>query len=115
MSEFRILGDDFTPEVITEKLEIFPSKVWKKGEKIEGSNKVRDYSCWCLSTGYDESYDINEQLNKLLTILIPKKMKLIELKELLSLDYKIDIVINIESNEKPAIYLEKKSYNFLMI
>lgn len=112
MCEFRIIGDDFEPDIITEKLKVVPSKVWRQGEKINQRDKVREYSNWGLSTEYEESYDINEQINKVLIVFKNKKQELLQLKDLFHLDYKIEIVINVESNETPAIYLEKEIIQF---
>lgn len=104
--EFRILGDDFPPEIITEKLSIKPNEVWIKGDKIKNKDFHRKYSCWILSTGYEESLDINNQLKKIYNIIKIKKNKLRQLKKTYELDYQFDIIINIEKKEKPAIYLD---------
>ena len=110
--EFRVIGDDFEPEMITKKLAINPNYVWKVGDTINNKNFKRKYSCWSISTGYEESLDINEQLNKILLKIFDKKDVLKEIKELLAVEYRLDIIINIEGNEKPAIYLESETIEF---
>jgi len=112
MCEFRIVGDEFEPETITEKLQLMPSKTWRKGDKIRQGERLRDYSSWGLCTEYEETYSVNDQINKILEIFKPKMGELLYLKESLKLDYKIEVVINIESNETPAIYLDKDIIQF---
>lgn len=110
--EFRILGDDFEPDTITNKLVINPNEYWKIGDTIKNKNFKRKYSCWSISTGYEESLDINEQLKKILLKISDKKDVLKEIRELLTLEYRLDIIINIEGNEKPAIYLDSETIEF---
>jgi hypothetical protein len=103
MVDFRIIGDVFNLDVITNKLLIKPSYYWLKGDR--NKNNIRKYSCWAISTGYEESLDINNQLNKIIELIKTKKQELKELKNKHELDYRFDIIINIENEEKPAIYL----------
>lgn len=112
MCEFKILGNDFVPEVVSKKLQIVPSKTTVKGEQINKSGKKRDFSSWIYCTEYCETYDINDQLTKIITLLRPKEKHLLELKESYNLDYMIEVVINIESQVTPAIYLEKEVISF---
>ena len=112
MVEFRILSDDLNPKVITEKLLIEPNQYWMKGENIKNRDLKREYSCWIISTGYEESLDINSQLFKMLNLLKSKKKDLQYLRDKYSLEYRFDIVINIENNEKPAIFLNSEVIGF---
>lgn len=112
MAEFRIIGDEFDPNTITNKLSLKPNCYWVKGDKIENRDKYRSYSCWAISTGYEESLDVNIQLARIIEILKAKMSDLIELKSLYNLDYRLDVVINIENNEKPAIYLNSDVIEF---
>lgn len=103
--EFRIIGDDFNPNTITEKLLIKPNEFWVRGEKIKNKNITRKYNCWVVGTGYEESNDINHQLQKISKLIKNKKNDLKKLKDIYDLIYRFDIIINIENNEKPAVYL----------
>jgi hypothetical protein len=103
--EFIIVGDDFDPEIITDKLLLTPSHYWKNGDKIKNKDKLRTYSCWSIGTDYEESLDINNQLEKIISTLKTKKTELGELKKRYELDYRFEFVINVENNEKPAMSL----------
>lgn len=112
MVEFKITGEIFDEKLINQKLSILPSVYWRKGDEIESSNRCREYTCWTLSTGYEESMDINIQLSKIIDKLYLKLDKLLELSEELTVSYMIDIVVNIENNEKPSIYFNSRTIEF---
>lgn len=119
MAYFSIIGDHFQPEKITEELAIQPTETYIKGDIIKKtrattSSRVRRRieTDWTLSTGYQESSDINDQLKPLLRSLEGKQKNLIRLKEEYELTYVFMIVIEIENNEKPAMYFEKDIINF---
>jgi len=111
MIDFSIIGDEFNPHLITEKLQIEPTEQYTKGDK----NKLdfeRQETCWSISTDYVETMYISELIDKLLSKLASKRDILIHLKEELGLEFKFFIVINIENNNKPTIYLDKKIIEF---
>ena len=66
-SEFVVTGDWFSPEEFTQELQVIPDRICKKGEKIHG-DKTWDFNLWELFTEYEESWDINKQLGKILDI-----------------------------------------------
>ncbi|MFT4143586.1 MAG: DUF4279 domain-containing protein [Mobilitalea sp.] len=109
---FRITGDEFNPDIISKELQIEPNECWKKGDKVKNRSVLRDFSCWNYKIKYEESLDVNNQLIPLIDKIKSNKNKLIEMKKHQNLDYKINIVIQIENNEKPAIYLNSESIEF---
>ncbi|MBT2640082.1 DUF4279 domain-containing protein [Bacillus sp. ISL-39] len=117
MAYFSALGDEFPLEIITNTLGLEPTETYKKGDIIERSRsstkiRYRKETDWTLSTGYQESYDINDQLNVILKSLIGKTDQLSFLKGEYDLDYLFMIVIQIENSEKPAMYLQKDIIEF---
>jgi len=119
MAYFSIIGDHFQPEKITEELAIQPTETYVKGDIIKKTSTTtasvvrrRVETDWTLSTGYQKSADINDQLKPLLRSLEGKEKNLIRLKEEYELTYIFMIVIEIENNEKPAMYFEKDIINF---
>lgn len=112
MAELRILGDDFDVDEITNKLNIQPSEYWKRGDNIKRINKLRKYTCWIISTGYEESLDINIQLQKIMKKLEGKVDILKTLKDRYDLDYRLDLVINVEDNQSPEIFLNSDVISF---
>jgi len=122
MAYFSAISDEFPLEVVTDALGIEPTEAYKKGDLIERpaiaihpvstKNRYRKYSDWTFSTGYQESYDINNQLNIILKSLEGKSDQLTFLKRKYGLEYLFMVVIQIENNESPAMYLKKEIIDF---
>lgn len=110
--DFIITGDDYDINEISTLLKIEPNKYWKKGEAIRHTGKNRTYTGWIFSTGYEETLDINTQLKKIEYLFQDKSDILIELKTKYKLEYCVEIVIKINHNEIPAMYLETEMINF---
>lgn len=120
MAYFCLVGDHFPLEEITEVLTIEPTETYTKGDIIE-KNRATTFSPevrkrvetdWTLSTGYQESYDINDQLKSLLNFLEGKQKDIIRLKKKYELTSIFIIVIEIENNQTPAMCLEKEIIDY---
>lgn len=119
MAYFSIFGDEFPLEEITGELAIEPTDTHNKGDIIEPAKgvvstrvKQRLETDWTLSTGYQDSYDINDQLKPLLSKLEGKQNALTHLKNKYNIEYLFMVVIEIENNRTPATYLEKDVIDF---
>ncbi|WP_341519384.1 DUF4279 domain-containing protein [Bacillus paramobilis] len=121
MAYFSATGDIFPVEAITDALNIEPTRTYKKGDVVarrDNPNLVstktlyRKETDWTFSTGYQESYDINNQLHIILKSLEGKTEQLKHLKKKYSLEFLFMIVIQVENNESPAMYLQKEIINF---
>jgi hypothetical protein len=111
--KFQVIGDDLEPSVITQRLSIQPVKTWRKGEALPRNTDIsRDFSCWLISTDYEESIDINNQLRKILDLILVKRDELITMRDELKVDYLFEVVIKIENNMKPAMHLDKELIKF---
>ncbi|SIQ79809.1 protein of unknown function [Bacillus cereus] len=121
MAYFSITGDIFPVEAITDALNIGPTRTYKKGDIVarrDNPNLVstktlyRKETDWTLSTGYQESYDINNQLHVILKSLEEKTEQLKQLKKKYDLEFLFMVVIQVENNESPAMYLQKNIIDF---
>lgn len=118
MAYFSAFGDEFPVENVTDVLGIEPTKTYNKGDIIVNPNLVSTYirrrkeTDWTVSTGYQESYDINDQLSQILKSLEEKTKELKQLKKKYRLEFLFMIVIQIENDEKPAMYLKKNIIDF---
>ena len=113
MVEFNLYGDNFDPDIITKALDLNPSETYLKGDKIKEGKNIRKDTAWSINTGYEESYDINDQLHKICILLKGKEEELVLLKKKYFLEILFMIVIKIENDEKPGIYLEKSFISLL--
>ena len=115
MAYFNVTGDIFPVEAITEALSIEPTKTYKKEMLLKDviiqilypQNLYRKETDWTLSTGYQQSYDINNQLYVILKSLEGKTEQLKQLKNKYDLQFLFMVVIQVENNESPAMYLQK--------
>ncbi|AAT61703.1 hypothetical protein BCJMU51_3229 [Bacillus cereus] len=121
MAYFSVTGDTFPVEAITDTLSIEPTRTYKKGDVVarrDNPNLVstktiyRKETDWTFSTGYQESYDINNQLHIILKSLEGKTEQLKHLKQKYSLEFLLMVVIQVENNESPAMYLQKDIIDF---
>ena len=115
MVEFSICGENFEPDYITKQLNIIPCETYLKGDLVKNGKIVRKETSWSISTDYEDSYDINEQLEKISDLLNRKTETLLKLKQELSVDILFMITVKIKNNETPAMYLKKPFIHFLSI
>lgn len=110
--DIRIMGDSNDINEITEALNISPTNYWRKGDTIRNLSKRRTYTAWIYSTGSEETLNVNTQIKKIEKIFIPKADILYKLKSLYDLEFSLDVIIIIENEEPPAIYLESSIIQF---
>jgi hypothetical protein len=108
---FSATADDFSIEDFTNKLGVKPTRAFNKVVIATGT-VFRLGANWELGTDYEESLDINNQLNIILSHLESKEEELNRLKNNYDLAYRFIIVIQIENNEKPAMYLDSRFIHF---
>lgn len=111
--EFNIIGDYFQEEEISNVLELIPSEFYRKGDAIKNRTLARKETCWTISSGFEESLDINEQIKKILYSLQNKSEELNFLKKELNLDYLLTIIINVQEENVPAMYFESNVLGFI--
>lgn len=118
---FSAKADDFSIKCFSNVLGIEPTRSYTKGETINRPSNpnvttkgthYRQYTSWEVGTDYEQSYDISEQLDFVLNKLEGKEEELNRLKNNYDLAYRFVIVIQIENNEKPAMYLDSRFIRF---
>jgi hypothetical protein len=72
----------------------------------------RKETAWDIDTGYQESLDVNEQLQQIVKQLRGKEVIINQIKEIHTMECKIIIVIKIEEGQTPALYLDKSVIKF---
>ncbi|WP_396021031.1 DUF4279 domain-containing protein [Cytobacillus firmus] len=114
MVYFSLFGDEFPIGDITDKLGIIPTETYNKGDLIPNSSSIcyRKETSWDLSTGYQTSLDVNDQLLQIVNKLQNKTSIINEIKEVYFLECKFLIVVKIEEGNSPALYLDKNIVKF---
>ena len=114
-SALIIAGDYFDIEEVTKTLNIIPTEKCVKGHVIRLTNSGKEViakdTYWIYSLEEEELY-LSIQLNKLYDIFYDKIDKIKALKDKYDLIIKFDVVINIENNRTPGIYIDKHIVDF---
>jgi len=113
MIEFNIVADYFDIDLLTNTLGIKPDEYWNKGDPISGRVHTRIETNWGINTGYTESLDVNEEMEKLISRLKSIVKELITFKDKYHVDYGFSAVINIKNNQTPAVHLTEEVIDFL--
>jgi hypothetical protein len=96
----------FTPEEMSKRLGLEPTGKWYQGEITKYSRaKPQEEHYWELSTPYEESWDVNEQMAKVIDQIDKEKLKALMSTQQVS--GVIESVIKFEDSA-PAVYLEKE-------
>jgi hypothetical protein len=115
---FALKGDNFDPQIITDRIGIEPTESWKKGSKGK-YNPVLKYSSWILSTPKGkESIEIDKLVDEIVYALKDKIEIINQLKSEFKLDSVLEIVIDIDINPEkstPALGHDLKTIEFLYL
>jgi hypothetical protein len=107
LAEFILTGINFNPEEITSFLGIAPTKTWRLGDQIQTSLLTYKHDGWLLSTGEEESLDLNNQLRSVIDQLKPHFSKIKEVCARLNLEAEIGFAVYVENGETPALHFDK--------
>jgi len=113
MAYFSIYGDSFDIDEVTRQLCLQPDEVRIKGDIPDGRKRPSIETSWKLSTGDEISYDLNDQLNKLLILLSDKKDKLQYVKDKYDVGFIFVFVVKIENGEKPGMHFNIDKLEFI--
>lgn len=112
---FSLFGDDFPINEVTRRLEITPTECYKEGDSISANSSLhRKETSWDYGTDYQNSLDVNEQLQQVMNPLRDKCSNIYELQAEFGLASKIYIVIRMVNEQAPALYLEKDILTFAL-
>jgi len=104
--EFSVFGDNFNPDTVTTRLKIHPDEQHYKRDMIPNRNNLYyKETAWCITTGCQESADVNIQLKSMVERLRICKNELIQILGEYHLECSFSIVVEIENHEIPALYL----------
>lgn len=121
MVYFSLFGNEFPIDYVTETLEIKPTNTYKKGDVIVRPNNpnvistkthYRKETVWEISTDYQESSDVKEQMDQILRLLKNKAIKIKRLKDDYKLECQFSIVVKMENGYTPAFHLDNEQIEF---
>ena len=95
---FSLVGGNFPPDKVSEKLAIQPTESWQTGDKGKYKKELT-FSCWKLSTEKGKEYlDIDKLVSEIVHNLKDKVDTINELKQKYQLDSVLQIVLDIDMN-----------------
>lgn len=109
---FRLLADDFSIEDVTHRLGLTPTETYKREEK-GNSSRPREYTSWSIGTGYQPSFDVNDQLQHIMTQLRGKETILDDLYDTYDdMQARFIIVIVMEEGQTPSLVFDLETIQF---
>ena len=116
MVYFSMFADEFPLEMVTKHLGIEPTDSFKNGDIIKKisptENYVRSYTRWKLSTGYQDSLDVSEQMDMIIAQIGNKSAIINNLKKQFGLECRFTIVIIMNNGFTPGLYLDQSIIAF---
>jgi hypothetical protein len=111
-ANFEIKEDNLDPNIVTKKLGISPSETHFKGDPI---TKSRNWTVgfWVIRTEYEESLNINLQIEKIYVQLKEKVKELIDIKKKYNVYLNLSIWVDIENGQAPKICIKEEILSFM--
>lgn len=108
-SEFRIRGKNFNPSNLFKEIGLKPTRVWREGDLVQSSPTLRRKdTAWILSTEEVPSLSIEDQLQKLLDLILPYSNAVMEVCLSMNLDAEFSFGVYMAGSQTPSIYLTKE-------
>lgn len=110
---FQLLADDFSIEDVSHRLGLTPTETFKRGDKSTYPSRPREYTSWSLGTGYQPSFDVNDQLRHIIAQLRGKETILDDIYSAYDdIRSKFIIVIVMENGQTPSLVFDLKTIQF---
>lgn len=106
-----IITGNFDPINFSKIMDIDPTIIWKKGEAVLNTKIIRKNDGWKLSTTEIMSYELDIELNKLISTLEPYRSQITNYCHQLRLNIEFSCVIITDGNEFPSICFNKELIN----
>jgi len=110
---FQLLADDFSIEDVTNRLGLTPTETFERGDESPYSSRPRAYTSWSPGTGYQPSFDVNDQLQHIIIQLRGKETILDDIYSAYDdIRAKFIIVIVMENGQTPSLVFDLKTIQF---
>lgn len=103
-----IITGIFNPEELTDTIGLDPTKVWRAGETVKDTLVSRRFDGWKLSTPEVSSYELDEEIKKIISFLDPHKLKIREYCAKHNLNIELSCIITTEEGEFPSVHFDRK-------
>lgn len=106
---FAIFGDLLNPKLFTEIVKLSPTSFWFKGDAIPNRKPglTRKETCWEYSFGFIHTLFFDDVTNLFVQHFNQHLEDIIKYINKNNLETKIDVIVEIINDEKPALSLDK--------
>jgi|SRR5690606_9754450 len=104
-----IFGEEIDLTSLTNVMKLTPTNYWEKGDKILGRKRelIRKESCWELDFKFVNTLYLDEVTDQVVMKLSNNLNSISNYIKENKLQTKFNIIVEINDNEKPALYLNK--------
>ncbi|MER2009398.1 MAG: DUF4279 domain-containing protein [Psychrobacillus sp.] len=96
--------DDFPVEVVTEMLDVKPTRILRMGERINDV-RTRSFTSWQYESETLESLDVDDVLLPILNVFQEKTDSINRIKKALNLNVKVALVITMIDGSTPGLVI----------
>ena len=112
--EFNLFSDYLDIPKITELMGISPTVTYIKGEPIKNGSPIkRKNALWGIWTEYEETWDIDTVLDKVVHMLKNKANIIVKIKEMYNAGISFVVVIKIVDDDHSAMSLSSETIQFI--
>ena|SRR5690242_5259107 len=104
----RLTGRGFSPADVTGVVELQPTKIWRLGDSIQGTELRRQHDAWIFGLPQRETHDTEEFLQDLLDRLEPHKDRIAAAAKMFGLDREISFGIYVRG-QTPACFFARNT------
>ncbi len=92
-AEFKILGDDISPDEMGQRLDLAAHETWMKGDVIARTILTRPECGWSHHTVEDDNVEVADHVQVLIDIFLPKRDVLKQIAETNEVEYWLSCVV----------------------
>jgi hypothetical protein len=101
----KLTGDNVSPDDITQIVKLSPTRTWRAGDAVQGTQLRREQDGWALVLPYRDTYDMEVLIEELLELLGPCEHNIVDAARQLGLKAEISFGVYIK-HETPTCFFK---------
>lgn len=104
----RLTGQGFSPDDVTEMVQLAPTKIWRRGDSVQKMDIKRKHDGWIFGLPRRETYDMDGFLRELLDTIEPHRDGIAEAVRQFGLEKEISFGVYLR-DEAPASWFASET------
>ena len=100
-----ITGNDIDPQIVTDSLQLEPTKAWRKGDRVPKSTVEMRHDGWQLTVAHCRDINLSKHVRTLVQVMMPLREQLERLRTQYGVDAEVSCVIY-ASDEMPIMHFD---------